>query len=80
MQMAAYLMNSDFRIGQLLKKEKDALISKYDFGNGWEQKFELEKIMPFQFAEQLPRCIADRQACGDKILFICPTDFCSAAK
>lgn len=51
------------RLSQLLKKEKDSLRYDYDFGDGWEHKVQLEKVLPFDPDITLPRCIKGRRAC-----------------
>ena len=45
------------RVGSLLKKEKQWIISEYDFGDGWEHKIILEKIFPYKPGEKGPKCI-----------------------
>lgn len=50
------LNESRYKLSQLLKKEKDSLIYEYDFGDSWEHKVTLEKILPFDPAATLPRC------------------------
>lgn len=57
------LNEKEFRIEQLLKKEKDVLVYEYDFGDGWEHKILLEKILPFNPEQPLPKCIAGRRHC-----------------
>ena len=52
-----------YKLNQLLKSEKDALIYEYDFGDGWEHKIVLEKILPHENDKQLPRCIKGKRAC-----------------
>lgn len=52
-----------FRLSQLLKSEKDTLIYEYDFGDGWEHKIVLEKIMPFTPNANVPTCIKGKGAC-----------------
>jgi len=37
---------SKYKLSQLLKKEKESLIYEYDFGDSWEHKILLEKILP----------------------------------
>ena len=50
-------------LNEVLKNEKDWLKYEYDFGDGWEHKIILEKIMP-QKKNQLPIvCIKGRRAC-----------------
>ena len=51
------------RLNQLLKKEKDSLVYEYDFGDGWEHKITLEKILPFDPNIVLPVCVKAKGAC-----------------
>jgi len=52
-----------FRIDQVLKKEKDTLTYRYDFGDGWEHEVVLEKILPFDPGRVLPVCLEGGGAC-----------------
>ncbi|MGR9045305.1 MAG: plasmid pRiA4b ORF-3 family protein [Gammaproteobacteria bacterium] len=52
-----------FKLSQLLKKEKDSLVYEYDFGDGWEHKVTLEKILPYDNKAELPKCIKGKRAC-----------------
>ena len=52
-----------YKLSQLLKSEKDALVYEYDFGDGWEHKVLLEKILPFDKSNQSPLCIKGKRAC-----------------
>ena len=52
-----------YKLSQLLKKEKDTLIYEYDFGDSWEHKILLEKILPFDSKAALPVCIKGKRAC-----------------
>ena len=52
-----------FKLNQLLKKEKDSFIYEYDFGDGWEHKVSLEKILPHDANISLPQCIKGKRAC-----------------
>lgn len=36
---------------------------EYDFGDSWDHKVALEKILPFEFGVQYPRCLAGERAC-----------------
>jgi hypothetical protein len=36
---------------------------EYDFGDGWEHKVVLEKILPFDPKIQLPQCLKGKGAC-----------------
>jgi hypothetical protein len=51
------------KLSQLLKKEKDTLIYEYDFGDSWEHKILLEKILPYDSSTALPVCIKGKRAC-----------------
>ena len=54
---------SKYKLSQLLKKEKESLIYEYDFGDSWEHKILLEKILPFDTKIALPVCIKGKRAC-----------------
>jgi len=54
---------SKYKLSQLLSKEKDTLIYEYDFGDSWEHKIVLEKILPFDSKVALPVCIKGKRAC-----------------
>jgi len=53
----------NIRVSDLLSSEKDNMIYEYDFGDGWEHKVLLEKIVPN--SEQIidPVCIAGERNC-----------------
>ena len=51
------------RVSSLLLKEKDSLTYEYDFGDGWQHKVTLEKIIPYDSSIQLPSCIKGKRAC-----------------
>jgi len=57
------LDESQYRLHQLLKKEKDHLVYEYDFGDGWEHHVVLEKILPYDPDQPLPLCIKGKRAC-----------------
>jgi hypothetical protein len=52
-----------YKLSQLLKKEKDSLIYEYDFGDSWEHKVLLEKILPDDGKTILPVCLKGKRAC-----------------
>jgi hypothetical protein len=54
---------SEYKLFQLLKKEKDTLTYEYDFGDSWEHKILLEKILPNDSGIFLPVCIKGKRAC-----------------
>ena len=41
----------------------NAIKYEYDFGDGWEHKIILEKILPFDQANQSSSCIKGKRAC-----------------
>ena len=51
------------RIGQLLEHEKDWMTYMYDFGDSWEHKITLQKILPYDRAVRLPACTGGRRRC-----------------
>ncbi len=51
------------RLSEFLRREKDFLSYEYDFGDGWEHKILLEKILPFDGSVKLPKCIKGKKAC-----------------
>lgn len=57
------LDESQFKLSHLLKDEKDSIIYEYDFGDGWEHKITLEKMLPFDSKVALPLCIKANRAC-----------------
>ena len=52
-----------YKLSQLLTKEKDSLVYEYDFGDSWEHKILLEKILPFDANIALPVCLKGKRAC-----------------
>lgn len=54
---------SQFRLSELLQAEKDSLLYEYDFGDGWQHKVILEKILPFDAQKKLPYCVTGKRAC-----------------
>jgi hypothetical protein len=58
-----YENEARYRLSQLLTTEKDSLIYEYDFGDGWEHKVTLEKILPHDDSVQIPSCIKGKRNC-----------------
>ena len=52
-----------YKLSQLLSKEKDTIMYEYDFGDSWEHKILLEKILPDDGKTALPVCIKGKRAC-----------------
>jgi len=52
-----------YKINDLLKKEKNWVKYEYDFGDSWEHKILLEKILAFEKNQKLPICIEGKRAC-----------------
>jgi hypothetical protein len=50
-------------LGQLLKREGDALVYVYDFGDDWHHDLVLEKILPGEGAAARPVCLAGERHC-----------------
>ncbi|MCK5648890.1 MAG: plasmid pRiA4b ORF-3 family protein [Gammaproteobacteria bacterium] len=50
-------------LNEVLKKEKDWLKYEYDFGDGWEHKITLEKILPHKKNQFPIACIKGKRAC-----------------
>jgi len=50
-------------LNEVLLKEKDFIHYEYDFGDGWEHKVVLEKIIPSAPGLSAPSCIAGARAC-----------------
>lgn len=57
------LNERDFRIRNVLAVEKDSITYEYDFGDGWEHKITLEKILPFAKGQCLPVCLKGKRGC-----------------
>jgi hypothetical protein len=51
------------RLDGVLKAEKDAMIYEYDFGDGWQHKIVLEKILGSAEDGVAPSCTAGARAC-----------------
>jgi len=54
---------TQYKLSQLLTKEKEFLVYEYDFGDGWEHKILLEKILPYDPKIALPVCLKGKRAC-----------------
>ncbi len=52
-----------YRISQLLKRAKDWITYEYDFGDSWEHRITLQKILPYDPAVRLPACIGGKRRC-----------------
>lgn len=54
---------AEYRLDQVLNKEKDILIYAYDFGDGWDHEVVLEKILPYGPDVVVPVCLKGSRAC-----------------
>ncbi|MCX7097232.1 MAG: plasmid pRiA4b ORF-3 family protein [Methylococcales bacterium] len=54
---------SKYKLSQLLTHEKESMNYIYDFGDNWQHKILLEKILPFDDCVTLPLCIKGNRAC-----------------
>jgi hypothetical protein len=50
------------KLDQLITSENQAFEYEYDFGDGWEHKIVLEKILT-QHSQQHPSCLTGKRAC-----------------
>ena len=51
------------KLRQVLRASRQRMVYEYDFGDGWEHRIELEKIVPPEPGEKLPRCLGGRRSC-----------------
>jgi hypothetical protein len=51
------------KLNRLLTRENASITYEYDFGDGWEHKIVLEKILPPDAATTVPICIKGKRAC-----------------
>lgn len=52
------------RLRDVVSEPKDSLLYEYDFGDGWEHKITIEKIMtPDKVTTKLPLCVNGARAC-----------------
>lgn len=51
------------RLDEVLRRVKDTMTYDYDFGDGWEHKIVLEKIIEIPDDGAVPSCIAGARAC-----------------
>jgi hypothetical protein len=51
------------RLDEVLRTAKDAITYEYDFGDGWEHKIVLEKVLGNAEEHAAPSCIAGARAC-----------------
>lgn len=54
---------STVRLATVFRAPKSSIIYEYDFGDGWEHKIVLEKILPAATDGTIPRCLAGSGAC-----------------
>ena len=52
-----------YKIADYFSIENQSALYTYDFGDDWEHKIELEKILPRDKNIKYPLCIAGKQAC-----------------
>src|SRR3954454_11861123 len=51
------------RLDRVLRGVKQSMLYLYDFGDGWEHKVVVEKILPASDGLQVPICIDGKSAC-----------------
>ena len=52
-----------YRISHLLAREGDWITYEYDFGDSWEHKVTLQKMVPEDRGVRLPKCISGKRRC-----------------
>jgi len=57
-----YIDYRKIKLNQILQKEKQSFIYEYDFGDGWEHKIVLEKIIKGNIYKH-PLCIDGQRSC-----------------
>jgi hypothetical protein len=50
-------------ISKLLAEEKDWMRYEYDFGDSWQHKVVLEKILPIDPQQYYPVCVSGKRSC-----------------
>lgn len=51
------------KIRRYFEAEGDALIYKYDFGDGWEHSIEVQKVLAAEPGEVYPKLLKGKEAC-----------------
>ncbi|MCL1128009.1 plasmid pRiA4b ORF-3 family protein [Shewanella surugensis] len=54
---------TNFKIKDILKDEGSSILYEYDFGDSWEHKIILEKIVPYEKGQFLPFCMKGKRGC-----------------
>lgn len=54
---------ADYALWQVIRKERQKFLYRYDFGDDWEHEIVLEKKLPADPDLEYPRCIAGELAC-----------------
>jgi hypothetical protein len=57
------LDESKIKLKEFLSEEQPKLTYVYDFGDNWEHKIILEKVLSFDYKEVYPQVIAGKRAC-----------------
>lgn len=51
------------KLCDILREPKDHCLYEYDFGDGWEHRLELQKIVAREPGKRYPMCLAGKRAC-----------------
>ena len=54
---------SAVKLKDIFRSVGDSMLYQYDFGDGWQHKITLEKILPFNTDQVLPQCIKGKRHC-----------------
>ena len=58
-----FIDEKKIELEQVLSRIKGYIVYEYDFGDSWQHKIELEKILPPDPATTIPFCIKGKRAC-----------------
>ena len=53
----------EFKLNQIAPREKKSFVYEYDFGDGWEHRVVVEKILPPEEGQSYPVCLKGKRAC-----------------
>ena len=52
-----------YRLSDVLRNEKDKIVYLYDYGDYWDHKIVLEKIVPAETGQIYPHCVTGKRCC-----------------
>lgn len=63
-QKEKFVVASDVKLSDLIKKEKQKFSYTYDFGDNWRHEIVVEKVMGKDNSKKYPRCVGGERACA----------------